>query len=301
MGINETKILLFYKFTPLADPHAIRLWQRALCESLGLKGRILISKDGINGTVGGELEAIKSYRRITREYPGFHNIDWKWSDGIGEDFPRLAVRVRREIVTFGVPDELIVDESGVVGGGVHLKPHEVHDLVEQHGGDVAFFDGRNAFEARIGKFRDAIVPDTRTTPDFVRELESGKYDHLKNKPVITYCTGGIRCEVLSVLMKNRGFNQVYQMEGGIVRYGEAYKDDGLWEGSLYVFDRRLQVDFSKDAKVLGICQTCEGPSNQFFNCDVTTCRARIIFCPECVKVSDGILCPDCQTSGELQT
>ena len=300
MGINEIKILLFYKFTPLADPHAMRLWQRTLCESLGLKGRILISKDGINGTVGGELEAIKSYRRITREYPGFHNIDWKWSDGIGEDFPRLAVRVRREIVTFGVPDELIVDESGVVGGGVHLKPHEVHDLVEQHGGDVAFFDGRNAFEARIGKFRDAIVPDTRTTPDFVRELESGKYDHLKNKPVITYCTGGIRCEVLSVLMKNRGFNQVYQMEGGIVRYGEAYKDDGLWEGSLYVFDRRLQVDFSKDAKVLGICQTCDGPSNQFFNCDVTTCRARIIFCQDCVEASKSIMCPECQTSGELQ-
>ena len=116
--ISEIKILLFYKFTPLVDPNAIRLWQRTLCESLGLKGRIIISKHGINGTVGGELEAIKSYRRITREYPGFHNIDWKWSDGIGEDFPRLAVRVRDEIVTFGVPEEIVVDESGVVGGGV---------------------------------------------------------------------------------------------------------------------------------------------------------------------------------------
>jgi UPF0176 protein len=263
---------------------------------LGLKGRIIISKHGINGTVGGELEAIKSYRRITREYPGFHNIDWKWSDGIGEDFPRLAVRVRDEIVTFGVPEEIVVDESGVVGGGIHLKPHEVHELVEQHGGDVAFFDGRNAFEAKIGKFRDAIVPDTRTTPDFVRELESGKYDHLKNKPVITYCTGGIRCEVLSLLMKNRGFNQVYQMDGGVVRYGETFKDDGLWEGSLYVFDRRLMVDFSKDAKVLGICQTCAGPSNQFYNCDVPTCRVRIIYCQDCVDASEGILCPDCRAN-----
>ena len=278
------------------DPNAIRLWQRTLCESLGLKGRIIISKHGINGTVGGELEAIKSYRRITREYPGFHNIDWKWSDGIGEDFPRLAVRVRDEIVTFGVPEEIVVDESGVVGGGIHLKPHQVHELVEQHDGDVAFFDGRNAFEAKIGKFRDAIVPDTRTTPDFVRELESGKYDHLKDKPVITYCTGGIRCEVLSLLMKNRGFNQVYQMDGGVVRYGETFKDDGLWEGSLYVFDRRLMVDFSKDAKVLGICQTCSGPSNQFYNCDVPTCRVRIIFCQDCVDASEGILCPDCRAN-----
>ena len=278
----------------MVDPNAIRLWQRTLCESLGLKGRIIISKDGINGTVGGELEAIKSYRRITREYPGFHDIDWKWSDGIGEDFPRLAVRVRKEIVTFGVPDELVVDESGVVGGGIHLKPHEVHALVEQHGDDVAFFDARNAFETRIGKFRNAIVPDTRTTPDFVRELESGKYDHLKNKPVITYCTGGIRCEVLSVLMKNRGFNEVYQMDGGVVRYGETFKDEGLWEGSLYVFDRRLMVDFSKDAKVLGLCDTCAGPSNQFYNCDVSTCRVRIIFCQDCVDTSEGILCPECR-------
>jgi len=269
------------------------LWQRTLCESLGLKGRIIISQHGINGTVGGELEAIKSYRRITREYPGFHNIDWKWSDGIGDDFPRLAIRVRDEIVTFGVPDELIVDENGVVGGGVHLKPHQVHELVADRGDDVVFFDGRNAFEARIGKFRDAIVPDTRTTPDFVTELESGKYDHLKDKPIVTYCTGGIRCEVLSVLMKNRGFNEVYQMDGGVVRYGETFKDDGLWDGSLYVFDRRLKVDFSKDAKILGSCQHCEGPSNQFYNCDVTTCRVRIILCDTCVDELPGILCPEC--------
>ena len=296
MQISAPTILLFYKFTPLVDPNAIRLWQRTLCEGLGLKGRIIISKDGINGTVGGELEAIKSYRRITREYPSFHDIDWKWSDGIGEDFPRLAVRVRDEIVTFGVPEEIVVDESGVVGGGIHLKPHEVHALVEQHGDDVAFFDARNAFEARIGKFRNAIVPDTRTTPDFIRELESGKYDHLKNKPVIAYCTGGVRCEVLTLLMKNRGFKEVYQTSGGIVRYGETFKDDGLWEGSLYVFDRRLMVDFSKDAKVLGICQTCDGPSNQFYNCDVSTCRVRIIICDECANATEGILCPDCRAN-----
>lgn len=239
------------------------------------------------------MEAIKSYRRITREYPGFHNIDWKWSDGIGEDFPRLAIRVRDEIVTFGVPDELIVDENGVVGGGVHLKPHQVHALVAEKGDDVVFFDGRNAFEARIGKFRNAIVPDTRTTPDFITELESGKYDHLKDKPIVTYCTGGIRCEVLSVLMKNRGFNEVYQMDGGVVRYGETFKDDGLWDGSLYVFDRRIKVDFSKDAKILGSCQHCEGPSNQFYNCDVTTCRVRTILCDTCVEELPGILCPEC--------
>ena len=257
---------------------------------MGLKGRIIISKDGINGTVGGELEAIKSYRRITREYPGFHDIDWKWSDGIGEDFPRLAVRVRDEIVTFGVPDELIVDESGVVGGGVHLKPHEVHALVEQHGGDVAFFDGRNAFEAKIGKFRDAIVPDTRTTPDFVRELESGKYDHIKDKPIITYCTGGIRCEILSVVMKNRGFNEVYQIDGGIVKYGERFGDEGDWEGSLYIFDDRMAMDFSDKTKVIGECDKCSAPTKSFRNCNTASCHQLILLCDSCAALDPNLAC-----------
>ncbi len=154
----------------------------------------------------------------------------KWSDGTGTDFPRLSVKVRREIVTFGVPDEVKVDEHGVVGGGEHLSPLALHALMSDRD-DVVFFDGRNRFEARIGRFRDAIVPDVATTRDFVAELDSGRYDHLKSRPVVTYCTGGgVRCEVLSALMRNRGFDEVYQLDGGIVRYGgETFGGDGgLW-------------------------------------------------------------------------
>ena len=95
----------------------------------------------------------------------------------------------------------------------------MQELVAERGDDVIFFDGRNSYEAKIGKFKNAVVPDVESTRDFVREIESGKYDHLKDKPVVTYCTGGIRCEILSVVMKNRGFNEVYQMDGGIVKYG----------------------------------------------------------------------------------
>ena len=172
MALN--RIVLFYGFTPIADPDAVRLWQRALCEKLGLTGRILISKDGINATVGGEIGAVKQYVKTTREYKGFHGIDVKWSDGGAEDFPRLSVKVRDEIVSFGAPGELKVDEKGVVGGGTHLKPEEVHELVDARkasGQDVVFFDGRNAFEAQIGKFKDAIVPDVDTTHDFIKELD----------------------------------------------------------------------------------------------------------------------------------
>lgn len=148
-----------------------------------------------------------------------------------EDFPRISVKVRDEIVTFGAPGELQVDENGVVGGGTHLRPEELHELVEakqKEGTQVQFFDGRNAFEAQIGRFKNAIVPEVDTTRDFLEEIDSGKYDHLKDQPIVTYCTGGIRCEVLSALMINRGFQEVYQMQGGIVRYGEKYGDAGLW-------------------------------------------------------------------------
>jgi UPF0176 protein len=289
------KIILFYGFTPIADPDAVRLWQRALCEKLGLTGRILISKDGINATVGGEIGNVKQYVKTTKEYRGFRTIDVKWSDGGAEDFPRLSVKVRDEIVSFGAPGELQVDGNGVVGGGVHLKPEELHTLLEEKkaaGQDVKFFDGRNAFEARIGKFKDAIVPDVATTHDFIKELESGKYDDLKDQPVVTYCTGGIRCEVLSSLMVNRGFTEVYQLDGGIVRYGETFKDQGLWEGSLYVFDKRMHLEFSDDAKTIGRCVRCENPTNKFENCSNPSCRNLTLYCADCAASPETLRCPE---------
>ncbi|PYI39084.1 hypothetical protein CVS30_07165 [Arthrobacter psychrolactophilus] len=292
--MSMNKIVLFYGFTPLSDPEAIKLWQRALCEKLNLKGRIIISKDGINATVGGDIKDLKQYLKTTREYAGFRNMDIKWSDGTGDDFPRLSVKARDEIVSFGAPGELKVDENGVVGGGTHLKPEELHELVaakESNGEEVVFFDGRNAFEAQIGKFKNAIVPDVDTTHDFIKELDSGKYDDLKDKPVVTYCTGGIRCEVLSSLMVNRGFKEVYQMDGGIVRYGETFKDKGLWEGSLYVFDKRMHMEFSDEAKEVGHCIRCNKPSNKFENCSNPSCRNLNLYCEECASAPETLQCP----------
>jgi len=275
------KILLYYKFTPLSDPEMVRLWQRALCEKLNLKGRILISKHGINGTVGGDLEDLKAYVKEIKQYAGFKDTTFKWSDGGRDHFPKLQVKVRDEIVSFGAADELQVDEKGVVGGGKHLKPEQVHELVAERGDDVVFFDGRNAYEAKVGKFKNAVVPDTRTSHDFIKELESGKYDELKDKPVVTYCTGGIRCEILSSLMKNRGFEEVYQMDGGIVKYGEKYGDDGLWEGSLYVFDDRMGMEFSDHAKVIGECIHCGGKTSNYENCALKSCNDLVLICEDC--------------------
>jgi UPF0176 protein len=279
--VERQKIILYYYFTPISDPEAIRVWQQTLCESLGLRGRILISPQGINGTLGGTMLALKKYVRATKGYSKFKKMNFAWSDGLGNDFPRLSVRVRDELVAFGCPEELIVDENGVVAGGIQLRPEEVNQLVAKRGDEVVFFDGRNSFETKIGKFRDAILPEVTNSRDFVGEIESGKYDHLKDKAVVTYCTGGIRCEVLSSVMLNRGFKEVYQIKGGIVRYGKEMGDSGLWEGSLYTFDARMAIDFSENAKVIGKCEKCSAPTKQFYNCAKVSCHELVLLCRTC--------------------
>lgn len=295
------KILLYYKFTPIQDPLAVKLWQKVLCEQLQLRGRILVSTHGINGTVGGDINDLKAYIKATKEFPGFKDIMFKWSDGTREDFPRLSVKVRRELVGFkNSDDEFEVNENGVVGGGKHLKPKQVHELIETYGDDVVFFDGRNSHEAKIGKFKNAIVPNTNTSRDFIAELESDKYEDLKNKKIVTYCTGGIRCEVISAMMKKRGFNDVYQIDGGIVKYGESYGDDGYWEGSLRVFDNRMTMDFSDHAKTIGECTHCKGKTSNFENCAWANCNDLVLICETCKKNEDRLYHTDaCRSHAKL--
>lgn len=303
--MGTPKIILYYVFAPLADPEAVRLWQRDLAESLGLRGRVIVSPHGINGTLGGELPAVKRYLRKTREFAPFRDLDAKWSEGsaledgpagphtvyrASTDFPRLSVKVRAELVSFGAPHELRVDETGILGGGTRLQPHELHALVEQRtaeGRPPVFFDGRNPFEAEIGRFAGAVVPDVATTRDFVAELDSGRYDHLKDEPVVTYCTGGIRCEVLSSLMTARGFREVYQLDGGIVRYGETFGDTGLWQGSLYVFDGRGAITFSPEAVTLARCAVCGATTSRQQNCADAACRTPHVVCADCADRATG--------------
>ena len=279
------KIILFYKFTPLKDPVTVMHWQRELAESWGLKGRIIIARHGINGTLGGPVEGLKRYVKQTKLHPSFKGMVFKWRDGSAADFPRLNVKVRQELVAFGAGDELKVDETGVVGGGQRLKPKQLHKLLKKRGEEVVFFDGRNPYEAAIGRFQNAVVSThVKTSRDFLAELKDPKYEDIKGKPVVTYCTGGIRCEVLSVLLKNRGFKEVYQLDGGIVKYGEEYGDAGYWEGKLYVFDGRMATAFSEDAKDVGECRICTKFTSHYINCANPACNKLILVCEQCHEV-----------------
>lgn len=292
MAVN--KIILFYAFAPVADPVAVKLWQRSLGEQWDLKGRVIVSPHGINATLGGTVENLKRYVKATKQYPGFGKMDVKWSEGTGDDFPRLSVKDRPELVAFGTPDEIKVDSKGVIGGGTHLSPEEVNKLVEEHGDDVVFFDGRNAFEAAIGRFDGAIIPDVQTTHGFIADIESGKYDSIKGKKIISYCTGGVRCEILSVLMKNRGFEDVYQIEGGIVRYGEKFGTKGLWKGPLHVFDKRMLINFDEDSQTLGSCSECGQSTDHFLNCADPGCKVLRLYCTNCEHIAAEKVCADCE-------
>ncbi len=283
------KVILYYKFVPVVDPEMTRLWQFELCSRLGLKGRIIISKHGINGTLGGSLKSLRAYKSSMNKTTVFKGITYKWNEGSASDFPRLSVKVRNELVTFHAEDELKVDEKGIVGGGKHLKPDQLHKLLAECD-DVVFFDGRNKYEAAIGKFKNAVVPEVDNTRDFIKEIENPKYDDLKDRPVVTYCTGGIRCEVLSTLMKNRGFKEVYQLDGGIVKYGEKYGDDGEWEGKLHIFDNRMVTQFSDNTKDIGQCIHCQSKTSQYVNCSNKACNRLVLVCENCISDEFCVAC-----------
>lgn len=275
------KIILYYKFTPVSDPNITMRWQKELCNRLNLKGRIIVSPHGVNGTLAGEIENLREYKREMNRSLLFKGIMYKWSDGKKDHFPKLSVKVRDELVSFKAADELVVSERGVENGGVHLKPAQVHKLIAERGDEVVFFDGRNSYEAQVGRFKNAIIPNVKTTPDFIKELDDPKYDAIKKRPIITYCTGGIRCEILSVLMKNRGFKEVYQIDGGIVKYGEKFGDDGFWEGNLYIFDGRITHKFSSNAVDIGECVHCGSKTSNFINCADVSCNRLVLVCTTC--------------------
>ena len=268
------QIILFYKYTPLQNPEAIQAWQYSLCKKLDLKGRVLIATEGINGTLGGPQEAIDAYIAETRKYADFADIAFKSGDGSKEHFPRLQVLHRPNIVNLGVDS----DEAPVEDGGTHLTPDQAHKFIQSADENTIIFDARNAFESRIGKFENAHTPDIdhfRDLPEYIEEHQ----DEFKGKDVLMYCTGGIRCERASALLRQKGIaKNVYQLSGGIHKYTEQYPD-GYFRGKNYVFDGRIGVRVTDD--VLTTCDLCNTPCDVYTNCINAICNKHMIACESC--------------------
>jgi UPF0176 protein len=279
------KIILYYKFVPVPDPETVMFWQRNLCERLKLKGRIIISKQGINGTLGGEMDDVKMYIRDMNKHPLFKRIEYKWSDGSREDFPRLSVRVRPELVTLA-PDE----NFDVFNSTKGLKPKAWHKYLEDHP-DAIVLDARNDYESEIGAFKtgNVVKPKIKNFRDIKPELEKLP----KDKPILTYCTGDVRCEYLSAYMKHKGFEEVYHLDGGIVKYGEEFKDNGHWEGKCFVFDQRLNVAFSDKSADIGKCVHCGSKTSNHVNCSNVACNRLILACTACAGTE---YCDQCISS-----
>lgn len=273
MSEINSNIILYYKFAKVDDPETVREEQLKLCASLGLRGRIIVSEHGINGTLGGEKEALDIYVESMNESDAFNDIEFKWSEGGWDDFPRLSVKYRKELVTLA-PDE----SFDVFDQGTPLRPKEWHEFLAKNP-DVTVLDARNNYESDIGVFdvENLVAPDIKTFKEIKPELE--KLD--KDKPLLTYCTGDIRCEYLSAYMKHRGFKDVYHLDGGIVKYGEEFKDSGFWQGKCFVFDKRMSVAFSDKSDDIGECVHCKAETSRYINCDNKKCNRLMLICENC--------------------
>jgi len=274
-------VLLYYRYVTIPDPEAEMLYQRELCQRLGLKGRILLAEEGINGTVAGTRQAAGAYITAMNEHALFAGIDYKRDEVAGQPFPRLRIKVRPEIVTLGEAVDLRDTAT-------KLTPAEFHELARDP--EVVFFDARNDYESAIGRFRGAVTPSIKLFKDLPAAL--GDYDDLKDKKVVTYCTGGIRCQKVSALMKQRGFKDVYQLEGGIIKYAQAYPD-GAFEGECFVFDDRMSVGYADQPKLLGSCRLCGVSTNAYRNCANPQCNDLMLVCSSCAE-AQNLLCPVCQ-------
>lgn len=284
------QILLWYKYVPIENPvHEMRELRR-LCEALNLKGRIIIASEGINGTVEGTIKDTEKFIKTTEKDPRFTGIHWKKSEGTGMAFPKLSIKVREEIVSMHLHENDIKPWSVT---GKYLTPEELHSWFENK---VEFYivDMRNDYEHQSGYFEGSILPPLTNYRDLPKLLPMLK--DLKDKKVLTVCTGGVRCEKASGFLVSNGFSDVYQLYGGIVSYMEKYPNEHF-KGKLYVFDQRILMGFNitdPSHEIVGKCEKCKEKSEHYINCDTIGCHRHFILCEKCID-KFGQICPEgCQ-------
>jgi len=275
----------------IEDPEALKKSQRELCEWLGLKGRIIVASEGINGTVEGDESSTNEYMKVLSSDSRFADINFKIDEGTGEAFPKLSVKVRKEIVSAHLGDE---DVKPWETTGKYLSAEELHKWVKE-GKEFTIVDMRNNYEYKIGHFEGSVnmkLDNFRDLPKALSKIES-----LKDKTVVPICTGGVRCEKASGYLIKKGFKDVYQLHNGIVDYMKKYPNEAF-KGKLYVFDKRIAVDFDEPGKhtVVGKCDVCSEPTERYVNCRNKECNAHFLICDICKAEKDVFCGEECRNT-----
>ena len=264
--------------------------QREACKALGLKGRVLIGKDGLNGTVAGSKEAIEMYKIYMNNHRLFADVDFKESTAQENPFPKLSVKARTEIITTDEREHFNMNKNGK-----HIDRDTFHEWLKNEE-DMVLLDMRNDYEWEIGRFKNAVKPPMKYFRDLKDNMDS--YEQYKDKKIVMFCTGGIRCEPASAQFIARGFDpeNLYQLEGGIVKYAEKYGDDGYYEGKCFVFDDRIAIpiDTTENAIVLGNCRHCDANVDTYRNCLNRHCNLLYIACEDCNEKTENTCGAECQ-------
>lgn len=267
-------VAALYRFTPLCDPGSLRAPLLAACEALGIKGTLLLAREGINGTIAGTDNALASVLGHIRALPGCGGLDVKYSSAPEMPFHRMKVRLKREIVTMGQPD---IDPT--LSAGHYVDPHDWNALITDP--DTVLIDTRNDYEVAVGTFAGAVDPQTPSFRDFPAWFREHRDELLEGKKrVAMFCTGGIRCEKSTALLRAEGVEEVYHLKGGILKYLEHMREDeSLWQGECFVFDERVTVRHGLERGTFKLCRACRRPLN-----------AAALAHPD---YTDGVSCPAC--------
>ena len=288
--MEKYNILLYYCYSQIDDPEAFREEHHRFCLENGILGRIIVAEEGLNGTVSGLKSDCEIYMAHLKADSRFASIDFKVEESDKHAFQKLHVRVKPEIVHSSLRHLKPMERTGV-----HLTPEEFKQLKDQE--DVVVLDVRSNYEHMMGKFKNAVTLDIENFRDFpekVKELE----ENLKGKKILTYCTGGIKCEKASAYLLEQGFENVYQLHGGIIKYGiEAGGED--FEGKCYVFDNRVAVDVNKvNPKIISKCHVCGTISGRMVNCANPVCNLHVPICENCGWELEGACSSECKEHPE---
>jgi len=245
-------ICALYKFTRLDDFEEIQVPLKIFLESLNIRGTLLLAKEGVNGTISGDNDSIMKSLDYLQKDERLVGLEYKFSYSEKPPFKRLKVKLKKEIVTLGVSN---IDP--IFSSGTYVKPADWNELINDP--DVVLIDTRNNYEFEIGSFKGSINPNTETFREFPAYTKNN-LEKYRDKKIAMFCTGGIRCEKSTAYLKSKGFENVFHLQGGILKYLEEIKEDeSLWEGECFVFDDRVAVKHNLELGKYDQCHACRFP------------------------------------------